>query len=160
MKLNCPNLLNPLDTIIQENYQPFNPSEPFRITRFKMRHPVPTSFLKQKWGFSYNKGCKLLSEAIFENFRYSLLAIKGQRRIRPCQTNLCQYHWETSKKHYHFCWWWNEFAHFNSSQDTQGTKKFWLHCKGRRNVFVLWNTSSHWSKQGRYIKSQLAFSVK
>ena len=40
MKLKCPNLLKPLDTIIQENYQPFYPSEPFRITRFQMRHPV------------------------------------------------------------------------------------------------------------------------
>ena len=40
MKLKCPILLKPLDTIIQENYQPFYPSEPFRITRFKMRHPV------------------------------------------------------------------------------------------------------------------------
>ena len=25
---------------MQENYQPFYPSEPFRITRFQMRHPV------------------------------------------------------------------------------------------------------------------------
>ena len=40
MKLKCPNLLKPLDTIIQENYEPFNPSEPFRIIRFQMRHPV------------------------------------------------------------------------------------------------------------------------
>ena len=39
MKLKCPNL-KPLDTIIQENYQSFYPSKPFRITRFKMRHPV------------------------------------------------------------------------------------------------------------------------
>ena len=44
MKLKCPNLLKPLDTIIQENYQPFNPSEPFRITRFQMRHPVLEAF--------------------------------------------------------------------------------------------------------------------
>ena len=40
MKLKCPNLLKPLDTIIQENHQPFYPSEPFRILRFQMRHPV------------------------------------------------------------------------------------------------------------------------
>ena len=40
MKLKCPNLLKPLDTIIQEKYQPFYPSEPFIITRFQMRHPV------------------------------------------------------------------------------------------------------------------------
>ena len=40
MKLKCPNLLKPLDTIIQENCQPFYPSEPFRILRFQMRHPV------------------------------------------------------------------------------------------------------------------------
>ena len=30
--------------IIQENYQPFYPSEPFRITRFQMRHPVAFVF--------------------------------------------------------------------------------------------------------------------
>ena len=46
MKLKCPNLLKPLDTIIQENYQPFYPSEPFRILRFQMRHPVCWIFLK------------------------------------------------------------------------------------------------------------------
>ena len=40
MKLKCPILLKPLDTIIQENYHAFYPSEPFRITHFKMRHPV------------------------------------------------------------------------------------------------------------------------
>ena len=40
IKLKCPILLKPLDTITQENYQSFYPSEPFRITRFKMRHPV------------------------------------------------------------------------------------------------------------------------
>ena len=40
MKLKCQNLLKPLDTIIQENYQPFYPSEPFRITRFQMRPPI------------------------------------------------------------------------------------------------------------------------
>ena len=48
MKLKCPNLLNPLDTIIQENYQPFNSSEPFRITRFKMRHPVSIGKMDKK----------------------------------------------------------------------------------------------------------------
>ena len=42
MKRKCPNLLKPLDTIIQENNQPFYPSEPFRFTRFNMRHPVLT----------------------------------------------------------------------------------------------------------------------
>ena len=40
MKLKCPILLNPLDTITQENDQPLYPSEAFRITRFTMRHPV------------------------------------------------------------------------------------------------------------------------
>ena len=40
MKLKCPNLLKPLDTIIHENYQPFYHSEPFRILLFQMRHPV------------------------------------------------------------------------------------------------------------------------
>ena len=42
MKLKCPSLLKPLDTIIQENCQPFYPSEPFRILRFQIRHPVDT----------------------------------------------------------------------------------------------------------------------
>ena len=40
MKLKCPNLPKPLGTIIQENYGSYNPSEPFRILRFNMRHPV------------------------------------------------------------------------------------------------------------------------
>ena len=40
MKLKCPILLKPLDTMIQRNYWSFYPSEPFRITRFTMRHPV------------------------------------------------------------------------------------------------------------------------
>ena len=62
MKLKCPILLKPLDTIIQENYQPFYPSEPFRITRFKMRHPVvrirvqnTTIFLSSSWNYPYNR---------------------------------------------------------------------------------------------------------
>ena len=40
MKLKCPNLLKPLDTIIQENCRSFYPSETFRIPRFNMKHPV------------------------------------------------------------------------------------------------------------------------
>ena len=40
MKLKCPILLKLLDTMIQEIYRPFYPSEPFKITHFKMRHPV------------------------------------------------------------------------------------------------------------------------
>ena len=54
MKLKCPILLKPLDTVIQENYQPFYPSEPFRITRFKMRHPVfadKYTFFTLFWGY-------------------------------------------------------------------------------------------------------------
>jgi hypothetical protein len=43
IKLKCPIFLKPLDTIIQENYQPFYSSDPFRITRFKMRHSVEIS---------------------------------------------------------------------------------------------------------------------
>jgi hypothetical protein len=43
MKIKCPNLLKPLDTMIQENFQTFYPSEPFRITRFQIRHPVWSS---------------------------------------------------------------------------------------------------------------------
>ena len=40
MKVKFPNLLKPLGTLIQENYWSFYPSEPFRIPRFNMRHPV------------------------------------------------------------------------------------------------------------------------
>ena len=40
MKLKCPLLLKPLVTIVQENFQSFYPSEPFRIIHFTMRHPV------------------------------------------------------------------------------------------------------------------------
>ena len=40
MKLKCPNLLNILGTMIQENYWPFYPSEPFTLAHFNMRHPV------------------------------------------------------------------------------------------------------------------------
>ena len=40
MKLKCPNLLKPLGTLIQENYWSFYPSDPSRIPRFNMRHPV------------------------------------------------------------------------------------------------------------------------
>ena len=44
MKLRCPLLLKPLATIVQENYQSFYPSEPFRISHFTMRHPVNMIF--------------------------------------------------------------------------------------------------------------------
>ena len=40
IKLKCPNLLNTLGTMIQENYWSFYPSEPFTLARFNMRHPV------------------------------------------------------------------------------------------------------------------------
>ena len=40
VKLKCPDFLKPIGTLIQENYWPFYPSEPFRIPRFNMRHPV------------------------------------------------------------------------------------------------------------------------
>ena len=40
MKLKCPNLLNPLGTIIQENYQTFYPPEAFTLDHSVMRHPV------------------------------------------------------------------------------------------------------------------------
>ena len=52
MKLKCPILLMPLDTIFQENYHAFYPSEPFRITRFKMRHPVLEDQLLLKFIYS------------------------------------------------------------------------------------------------------------
>jgi hypothetical protein len=63
MKLKCPNLLKPLDTIIQENHQPFYPSEPFRITRFQMRHPVS----------------KYLSITYLLTYKYFVLFINTQR---------------------------------------------------------------------------------
>jgi hypothetical protein len=40
MKLKCPNLLKSVGTMNQENYWFFYLSEPFRIIRFNMRHPV------------------------------------------------------------------------------------------------------------------------
>ena len=40
MKFKCPNLLSPLVTIIQENYQSFYPSEAFTLDHSTMRHPV------------------------------------------------------------------------------------------------------------------------
>ena len=40
MKFKCPDLLNILGTMIQENYWPFYPSEPFTLARFNMRHTV------------------------------------------------------------------------------------------------------------------------
>jgi hypothetical protein len=40
IKLNWPNLLNTLGTMIQDNYQSFYLSEPFTLARFNMRHPV------------------------------------------------------------------------------------------------------------------------
>ena len=38
--LKCPNLLKPLDTIIQENYWSFYLSEPFKNGHFNVRHPL------------------------------------------------------------------------------------------------------------------------
>ena len=38
-------LLKPLGTLIQKNYWTFYPSEPFRILRFNMRHPVEYSWM-------------------------------------------------------------------------------------------------------------------
>jgi hypothetical protein len=46
-KLKCPLFLKPLTTVVQENYQPFYPSEPFRIIHFTMRHPV-------RWGSTFS----------------------------------------------------------------------------------------------------------
>ena len=40
LKLKFPNLLKPLGTIIQQNYWPFYPSEPFSFIYFNMIHPV------------------------------------------------------------------------------------------------------------------------
>ena len=60
MKLKCPILLKPLDTIIQENYQSCYPSEPLRITRFKMRHPV--GFPTRSWKTQFSGDhCKFWS---------------------------------------------------------------------------------------------------
>ena len=38
MKLKSPLLLKPRATIVQENFQSFYPSEPFRVSHFTMRH--------------------------------------------------------------------------------------------------------------------------
>ena len=47
MKLKCPILLKPLATIVQQHYQSFYPSQPFRIIHFTMRHPVRQLFFSQ-----------------------------------------------------------------------------------------------------------------
>ena len=47
MKFKCPDLLNILGTMIQENYWPFYPSEPFTLARFNMRHPVGAYKMQQ-----------------------------------------------------------------------------------------------------------------
>ena len=49
MKLKCPILLKPLDTMIQESYWSFYPAEPFRITRYTMRHPVLVAIKIRFW---------------------------------------------------------------------------------------------------------------
>ena len=41
-------LLKPVGTIIQENYLYFYTSEPFRILRFNMRHPVFQTNMNQQ----------------------------------------------------------------------------------------------------------------
>ena len=43
MKLKCPILLKPLDTMIQENYWSFYPSEPFSLDLLNMIHPVSSN---------------------------------------------------------------------------------------------------------------------
>ena len=48
MKLKCPHLLKPLDTLINENYLSFDPSEPFRFPLFDMRHPVVQEDFEKK----------------------------------------------------------------------------------------------------------------
>ena len=40
IKLKFPNLLKPLGTILQQNYQFFYPSQPFSFIHFNMMHPV------------------------------------------------------------------------------------------------------------------------
>jgi hypothetical protein len=49
MKLKFPYLLKPLGTIIQQNYWPFYPSEPFSLDQFNMIHPVGTQNKKNFW---------------------------------------------------------------------------------------------------------------
>ena len=45
IKFKCPNLLNTLGTMIQDNYQSLYLSGPFTLARFNMRHPVSLQFL-------------------------------------------------------------------------------------------------------------------
>ena len=51
MKLKFPTLLKPLGTIIQQNYWPFYPSEPFSFIHFNMIHPVDGVYLDKSLGF-------------------------------------------------------------------------------------------------------------
>ena len=59
IKLKFPNLLKPLGTIMQQNYQFFYPSQPFSFIHFNMMHPVlqsnfyPSNKQTNKQTFSY-----------------------------------------------------------------------------------------------------------
>ena len=71
MKLKCPILLKPLDTIIQENYHASYPSEPFRITRFKMRHPVEKVWNIEKiWNIQKKIKAKMTKSQLFSMFQF------------------------------------------------------------------------------------------
>ena len=73
MKLKCPLLLKLVATIIQEKYHSFYPSQPFRIIRFTMRHPVIETALTgdpcicilllflSNLSISYKENCVILS---------------------------------------------------------------------------------------------------
>ena len=65
MKLKCPILLKPLDTMIQENYWSFYPSEPFRITRFTMRHPVRIYWTWDQFFLCFLESLQFLAEEGF-----------------------------------------------------------------------------------------------
>ena len=63
--MKCPYLLKSLGTLIQENYWSFYPSEPFRIIRFNMRHPVVSGRKNQSKYCSLIMGCFLKQDWFF-----------------------------------------------------------------------------------------------
>ena len=70
MKLKCPNLLKQLDAINQETYQPFYPSEPFRILRFQMRHPV-------------DRGQEIRDKPTYSNATYTFMCLGKENYEAP-----------------------------------------------------------------------------
>ena len=80
MKLKCPLLLKPLATIVQQNYQSFSPSEPFRIIKYQVEFWQP--FMLEAVEASR---CHF-----FENW---LMKLKFPHLLKPLATIIQQNHW-------------------------------------------------------------------